>query len=94
MIVFIPMAAIAWHHQEPRFDRGEAQADLIEKRQQKGNAADAKTREEATAHGGAEGANAEEFQLEQREWKNPCMNSVACEQRGRQRQESGHLQGT
>jgi hypothetical protein len=60
MIIFILMAAIAWGMtMQTGFNRREAQTDLIEEWQQKGNPADAETSEEAAAHGGPKGTNAE-----------------------------------
>ena len=54
------------HHQQARLDRREAQAHLVEQRQQERDAADAEAREEAAAHRGAKGADAKQRQPQQR----------------------------
>ena len=61
------MAASAWGMiSRPDWIGREAQADLVEQRQQERHAADAEAGEEAAADRRAEGADAEQAQLQQR----------------------------
>ena len=53
------------HDEQAGLDRREPEADLVEERQEKRHAADAEPGEEAAADGRAEGADAEQIQIQQ-----------------------------
>ena len=61
------------HDQQAGLDGREAKADLVKQRQEKRHAADAEPGEEAAADRGAEGANAEQTQMQERK-----CDRVAC----------------
>lgn len=55
------------HDEQTGLHRRVSEADLVEKRKKKWDAADSETREEAAADGSAEGSDGEEAELQQRE---------------------------
>ena len=77
--------------QQARLDRREAEADLIEQREQERDAAQPETREEAAVHGRAEGADPEQPEIEQRKRHPGGVDAVTGEQRGGERQQAQHL---
>jgi len=81
------------HDQEARLNRRESEADLVEQRQEKRHAADAEPREEAAAHGRAEGTDAKQPELQQREGRACRMDPIARDQRQGERQQADDLAG-
>ncbi len=75
------------HDERARLNWVEAEADLLEERQDERHATDAEPGEEAAAHGRAEGADAKQTQPQQRERRSHRVQPVTHDQRDRQRQQ-------
>src|SRR6202000_3381510 len=80
-----------WHDEQTGLDRAEHETDLVQQWQEKRNATDSETGEEASAYRGTEGANGEEIKLQQRKWEMPGMNSISRKQHDGKRQQSRDL---